>query len=570
VEPERDLGLDEHVADRMEIDRLNGQREAILDAALEGVFGLDPTGRITFANPAAAEMLDLSVDELVGRRLPDMLTSECSNAGDLLVTALAAGRPLRDESAAFVLDAGAELPISYHCAPYGHEGTTIGAVFTFDDVTERNRFERQLKYLADHDGLTGLMNRRRFEEELPAQAEQATRFGASLAVLLLDLDHFKDVNDTRGHHVGDELIRSIARVLRRQLRDTDVLARLGGDEFAVLLPAADAAKATEIAERLREAVDDHTLLAGGTRLHVTASIGIALWDPSRDDPIDLLADADVAMYESKDAGRNQVTTYCPDRGGREQMETRLTWNTRLRQALDQDELCLYAQPIHSVRDTEQRHELLLRLRTQDGSVVLPGVFLPTAERHGLICEIDRWVIRNAVELAASLHKAGQDVRFEINLSGRSLADPGLPAYVGELITEYGADPHQLVFEVTETAAIESLQDAQKLATGLSDLGCEFALDDFGAGFSSFVYLKHLPIDYMKIDGDFIAGLATSETDQLVVQSLVQLARGMRMRTIAEFVTDSGAADLLADYGVDFLQGYHIGKPQPIESVFSLN
>jgi EAL domain-containing protein (putative c-di-GMP-specific phosphodiesterase class I) len=295
-----------------------------------------------------------------------------------------------------------------------------------------------------------------------------------------------------------------------------------------------------------------------------------LWDASRGDPVTLLADADVAMYGSKAAGRNQVTTYRPDRGGREQMESRLPWNTRLRQALDRDELCLYAQPIHSVRGTEQRHELLLRLRTEDGGVVLPGVFLPTAERHGLIGEIDRWVIRNAVELAASLLQTGQDVRFEINLSGRSLADPGLPAYVGDLINEYGADPHQLVFEVTETAAIESLQDAQKLATGLSDLGCEFALDDFGAGFSSFVYLKHLPIDYMKIDGDFIAGLATSETDQLVVQSLVQLARGMRMRTIAEFVTDSDAAALLSDYGVDFLQGYHIGKPKPVETVFSLN
>jgi diguanylate cyclase (GGDEF)-like protein/PAS domain S-box-containing protein len=566
-EPLRLVGASQDIGDRISqqsaLDHLNGQREAILNAALEGVCGLDSGGRVTFANPSAGQLLELTVPDLVGRYLADMLVSEGANAGELLMAAIAAGRPLRDEDAAFVLDDGRVLPVSYHCAPFRQDGVVAGAVFTFDDVTERNRFESQLQFQADHDALTGLMNRRRFEEELPIQAEAASRFDASLAVVLLDLDNFKDVNDTRGHSVGDELIRAVARVLRNQLRDNDVLARLGGDEFAVLLVAADADGALEIAERLREAVSEHTHVVGGARLHVTASIGIALWDPSQGDPAELLADADVAMYESKEAGRNRSAIYRTDRGGRERMETRLTWTTRLRRALDSDALTLFAQPIRALAGDEDRYEVLLRLRSDDGTVVSPSVFLPTAERHGLIGEIDRWVITRAIELAAEQHGAGRPVCLEINVSGRSLADPDLLTFISGLIDSTGADPRKLVFEVTETAAIENLQEARELASGLGELGCEFALDDFGAGFSSFVHLKHLPVDYMKIDGDFIAGLATSETDQLVVQALIQLARGMGMRTVAEFVSDAATADLLAAYGADFLQGNHIGRPVPI-------
>jgi EAL domain-containing protein (putative c-di-GMP-specific phosphodiesterase class I) len=276
------------------------------------------------------------------------------------------------------------------------------------------------------------------------------------------------------------------------------------------------------------------------------------------------------MYESKDAGRNRSAIYRSDSGGRERMETRLTWTARLRRALDSDGLTLFTQPIRALAGDDDRHEVLLRLRSDDGAIVPPSVFLPTAERHGLIGEIDRWVIARAIELAAEQHRAGRPVCLEINLSGRSLEDPTLLAFITGLLERTGADPHRFVFEVTETAAIENLHEARLLAGGLAELGCEFALDDFGAGFSSFVYLKHLPVDYMKIDGDFIAGLATSETDQLVVQSLIQLARGMGMRTVAEFVSDAATAELLAGYGADFLQGNFIGRAVPIaESLPSL-
>lgn len=562
----RVVGVSQDITERVrkddEIARAAARHHAVLDAAGEGICELDGDGAITFANPAAATLLGTAAEDLLGLTLADRMIS----GAEPLAAAISAGLALHDERATLRTEGTEEIEVAYHCAPFVTDTGPAGAVVSFADASERSRYERQLRYLAEHDALTGLLNRRRFEEEI-------ARAGAGgLAVLLLDLDHFKDVNDTRGHGSGDQLIRSIARSLEAELGRDGVLSRLGGDEFAVLLPAVGEAEAMSVAERLRRCVADHLILTGGARLQVTASIGVAILCPGND-PLEVLADADVAMYDAKAAGRNKVTVYRHEHGARKRMEARLAWTTRLRRALDIDGFELHAQPIVSLEgsDEHRRFELLLRLPHPDGDAALarPADFLPVAERHGLIREIDRWVAARAVEIAAACRRAGEDVRLEVNLSGQSMVDPGLPAHIAELITASGAGPEQLIFEVTETAAIDSLHEARTLATNLVELGCEFAIDDFGVGFGSFAYLKHLPIQYVKIDGDFIRRLPSSPNDQLVVRAVATIAKGMGKRTIAEFVETQETMAMLRDYGIDFAQGYVIARPMPVAEAIGI-
>ena len=572
-EPLRLVGASQDVTERLlrqaEIASAAARQEAVLNAAGEGICGLDPKGAVTFANPAAAALLGTTVEELIGDQLGRRLSADDSVA-DPIAAAIAAGRPLRDARASFRRDDTERVPIAYHCSPISSGDELGGAVVTFEDASERNLYEEQLRFLADHDALTGLFNRRRFEEEVATQAVYADRFGGSLAVLLLDLDHFKDVNDTRGHSSGDQLIRSTAVSLRSATPTDSILARLGGDEFAVLLPAADQATALRISEELRAAVAEHLVLAGGERLRVTTSIGISAQSGPGIDAGAMLSDADVAMYDAKEAGRDRVAFYRPELGARDRMEARITWTSKIRRALDTDGFQLFAQPIlcldPSIR--ERRFEVLLRLPQPDGTLALPGAFLPVAERHGLIVDIDRWVVAKAIEIAAGHRDDGPPVRLEVNLSGHSMVDPDLPAYIADLLERSEAEPSQLIFEVTETAAIDGLREAQDLAGSLVELGCEFAIDDFGAGFGSFAYLKHLPTQYVKIDGDFIRRLPTSPNDQLVVKAIATIATGMGKRTIAEFVEMEETLELLSEYEIDFAQGYHTGRPGPIDDVIA--
>jgi diguanylate cyclase (GGDEF)-like protein/PAS domain S-box-containing protein len=561
--------VSQRVAQQDALDQLARQREAILDAAGEGICGLDPDGLITFANPAAATMLGRTIGELGNSRLADFVRSADGGAEDPFAAALRDGVSTSDQSATFLRADDSTLAVDLLCNPIREGERVVGAVVTMKDATERRRFEDQLAYLADHDALTGLLNRRRFEQELSLQVAYAERYEASLSVLLIDLDGFKDVNDTRGHRTGDDLICSIGRLLGERLRRGDVVARIGGDEFAVLLPATDGAAGTEAAEELRAAIGDIPHIAGGRPVRITASIGVATIGDDACDAQDLLANADLAMYDAKDAGRDRVARYAAARRGRERAAERFAWVSRLRQALDEDGFELFAQPIRAVGDDRpSQFELLLRMRLEDGSLALPGSFLPTAERHSLIRAVDRWVVTRSLEIAARTGAAGEAVRFEVNLSGHSIGDAELPAFIAEQIDQAGVDPSRIIFEMTETAAIDSLHGARHFAESLRELGCKFALDDFGSGFSSFVYLKHLPIDFVKIDGDFVRGLAASTSDRLFVQAIVAIARGLGKRTIAEFVEDAETADVLAELGVDYLQGLEIGAPLPVEDALA--
>jgi len=434
------------------------------------------------------------------------------------------------------------------------------------DISERKELARRLEYFVNHDFLTGLFNGRHFEHELAKETERAARYGTPGAVLVIDLDNFKDINDTFGHKAGDDVLKGVAGLLRQRLRHTDVVARLGGDEFAVLLPQADADHAQSVADEVVKALGRQTAVLADQSIRVTASIGVTMFDGLTD--IEILAYADRAMYEAKEGGRNRFAMYRPVRTGNERGSTRLAEAERIRRALEQDRLILYCQPILDLGANQiYQYELLLRLPDEDkGEPLPPSAFLYGAERFGLIQSIDGWVVRKAIALISAHARAGVRLVLHVNLSGKSIGDRKLAALIEEALAEGGIDPARLTFELTETAAIANVEDAKAFATRLRAKGCQFALDDFGAGFGSFYYLKNFPFDCLKIDGDFIRSLATSPMDRLVVEAIVSIAKGMGKKTVAEFVADEETVGLLRDIGVDCAQGFHIGIPKPASEV----
>ncbi|MDQ4025666.1 MAG: PAS domain S-box protein, partial [Actinomycetota bacterium] len=375
------------------------------------------------------------------------------------------------------------------------------------DITDRRRYEAQLQHMADHDPLTGLLNRRAFERELRSHVERTTRYGAAGAALMIDLDHFKYYNDTLGHQAGDELISRVAAALAARLRRSDVLARLGGDEFAVILPHADEAAAGRVAGELLDCVRGEVQrTADGSRHGLTASIGVAFFDDEAGlEPEDVMLHADLAMYDAKEAGRDRASFYRSR--GRPQPWTRrrASWVEEIRSALDDERFELLAQPIVDLHGTrERRFELLLRMRSREGDLIPPGAFLYVAERLDLVQEIDRCVVARAIGMLGE----HPEISLEVNLSGKSLGAPALLELTERLLSESAIDPARLTFEITETAAVANIALARAFSERLRELGCRFALDDFGAGFGSFYYLKHLPFDFLKIDGEFVRNLTT--------------------------------------------------------------
>ena len=391
------------------------------------------------------------------------------------------------------------------------------------------------------------------------------RYGGRGAVLLLDLDHFKEVNDRFGHKAGDDLLKTVAAALRERIRETDILARLGGDEFGIILLQADADQAQLVAEEVVKALRRQTAMLAEQVIPVTASVGVALFDHLTD--TEVLACADLAMYEAKDAGRNGFALYRPAKNARPRGSTRLAAAERIRDALVHDQFVLYCQPILNLENNEvSQYELLIRLRGEQGELLPPSAFLYVAERFGMIQAVDSWVVQKAVGLIAEQARVGRSLTLNVNISAKSIGDVQLINLIGRTLNEGDVDPSRLVFELTETAAMSNIEHAKTFTTQLRDRGCKFALDDFGTGFGSFYYLKHLPFDYLKIDGDFIRGFAANTTDQLVVEAIVGIARGLGKKTVAEFVADPEMTDRLRRSGVDYAQGYHIGAPRPVSDM----
>lgn len=530
------------------------QFRTLVESAPDAIVIADERGRIVLVNSRVEQLFGHARDTLEGRLAED-LVGEIDWAG-------AAGAA--EGTASLELERtgrrrdGAAFPVEVTLSPLERPSGGSWTIGIVRDVTERKRLEHELEHAADHDALTGLFNRPRFERELASALERVERSSSAAVLLVLDLDHIRDINDSLGPQVGDELIRALALALRERLRPTDVLARLGGDEYAFILSRTDVQGAMVVADELLELVRHHALVSDGVRVRTTASIGIAPITATSGNAQDLLAAADVALDQAKERGRDRAVVYTPDSGRR--AAARHTWSERVRHALEHEQFTLHAQPIVDLRTGEATHaELLIRLQ-DDGQLIPPAEFLPTAERTGLITAIDRWVIHQGTRLAAT--SGGRTL--ELNLSAKSLADPDLPVYIEREVDAAGADPATLVFEITETAAIANLPSAAALAERLTALGCHFALDDFGVGFGSFYYLKRLPLHYIKIDGDFIQTLTRSPTDQHVTKAIVDVAQGMGLKTIAEFVEDAETLELLRSYGVDYAQGFHVGRPGPVE------
>ena len=522
-------------------------------------------GRVLQVNETLCDLTGLDRDALLAADLSQLTHPEDRDREAELLAAVAGGAQSSAHLDGRLVRADGETRhVAIRLSVVAEDGRSAYLIKHVLDISERRRFEDQLQYLADHDSLTGLYNRRRFGEELTRHLQLARRHGANGAVLLVDLDNLKYVNDTLGHGVGDQLIRDAAQLLRTNLRASDTVARFGGDEFVVLLPDADADSALATARHLGALSETSRRDNGAAAAaQLTLSIGVKAIDETASALSweHVVGEADIALYAAKESGRNQAVLYGNETQGRARMQERLAWSERLRTALIDDGLTLYAQPIVPLQDDDKpaRYELLLRIVDPDGTVHQPSEFLPVARSFGMMRRLDRQVIIKAMEIAAD---CDESIDLSINISADSVTDADLADFVAEQAAEHAIDLSRLMFEITETDAIANLPQATEFGERLHDLGCALALDDFGAGFGSFYYLKHLPVDVLKIDGAFIRELCKDPADQVMVKAMVQTARGLGKTTVAEWVGDRETLERLAEYGIDYAQGFHISGPLP--------
>ena len=553
------------VASEVEARQQAADTEQIFADAPQGVAVLRPDGLILKVNAALCTMLGTTPERVVGRRLPELSPDHAAELQRHLDEA--AARPgARVATDCTVTDrSGAEIHVALSSSALLHHEGAEAVLVNMVDISERRRYERQLAHLADHDVLTGLANRRAFDRALQAHEARCRRNGPQGAMMLLDLDHFKDVNDTLGHGAGDELIMSVASLLRGVFRGTDLVARLGGDEFAILLPDSDRAAVEAIAQRLVRAVEAHTATLDGVRRRVTASVGVATFAAAECQEADPMALVDMLMYDAKEAGRNGFALLDETGDRLPRVGARLAWRTRLERALEEDLFTLYLQPILDLgRQRVGSAEALLRLVDED-EPVSPGRFIYIAERHGLAAVLDAWVIRHSVALLARIRTVVPDFELEVNLSGHSIGDPVIEDTIVRSLAEHDVPASALVLEVTETAAVADVERARAFAARLTAIGARFALDDFGAGFGSFYYLKHLDFDFIKIDGEFVANCHASSGDRAILRSIVGIAGDLGKRTVAEFVGEPATLDVVRGRGVDFAQGFLTGRPVPAET-----
>ncbi len=431
------------------------------------------------------------------------------------------------------------------------------------DITDKKRSEEQIIWMADHDALTSLYNRRRFGVEFEKLLSSSKRFKHQGALLFLDLDQFKDVNDSCGHTQGDNLLKQVAQTLLDTTRSTDLVSRLGGDEFAILLAETDDIGAANLAGNICQAIGAIDIIDNDIHYRVTASIGIITF-PQADFSIEeLIGNADLAMYQAKAKGKNTWHQFSLNDKARTQLETRLTWKRKIEHALKEEKFIFYYQPIMEISSqTVSHYEVLLRMENDDGSISYPDSFIPVAEQTGLIQAIDHYVLHRGIIKQEQLDKDNIPISLALNLSGHAFNDAVLFALLKHFITQSNVSPEHLIFEITETSAVADLNQAKETIEQLKALGCRFSIDDFGTGFASFRYMRELPVDIVKIDGSFIQHLATSHDDQLFVKALVDVAKGMGKKTVAEFVENAETLKLLEEFGVDYAQGYYIGKPEP--------
>lgn len=544
------------------------QLAAIVDASPLLMMTLDAAGEIVQVSEFGASQLGYEVASLRGEPLSMLYPQDQRKL---------VGRRLADLSrepagtvtswAAWMVNAhGDRLSVRHTGRKLASDANGASTILVCEDVTALSELADKLEHEATHDPLTGIVNRREFDRRL-SELIASTEAGVVGSVCYIDVDQFKIINDTAGHHAGDALLVELAKTLAGVLKPEHLIARLGGDEFAVILPRYSLTGAARLAERLRAAANQIVFSWEGRNFGTSISIGLAAIDPGNPDTDEVIGRADAACYDAKNGGRNQVSIASSrnlsDRSSRRDGE----WGSRLRDALDQGHLELVGQKIVAVdpTDSRDRAELLVRSAEVDGELLPAGLFIPAAERLGIVSEVDRWVVSRAAELLTDDDGGWPDLDFvAVNLSPQSIESDDFLEHLIATLGAPGLDPSKLLFEITETAALSQFSKAVKFIETVADRGCRFALDDFGAGFSTFHYLKRLPVDLLKIDGSLIQDLAVDPIDRAIVRSIVDVAATLGMQTVAEFVDNSQTIDWLEELGVDFAQGFAIGHPQPID------
>jgi diguanylate cyclase (GGDEF)-like protein/PAS domain S-box-containing protein len=550
--------------------------QVTLQSIGDGVITTDAEGRIDYINPVAQDLTGWDIRSARGKPIQEIMAiiNEHSRASvdhpvmrclqEGRVTTLAANSVLINQE-------GVEIPIQDSAAPIRDRmRNIIGAVMVFHDIGKESQLVRQLSYQASHDALTGLINRQEFENRLISViTDSQDNPTHTHALLYIDLDQFKVVNDTFGHTAGDELLRQVMEVIQSNIRSSDTLARLGGDEFGILLERCNEDRALDIAEAIRAAIEKNRFAWQDTFTNVRCSIGMYMVTQESPDAASVMSSADVACYSAKDMGRNQIHLYRDSDASVRHEE--MKWVSRITSAVEENRLELYYQPIIGIgkdnKDARGHYELLLRMRDENGDIVNPNQFIPAAERYNLMPTLDRWVIHEALSQLADKTPDAEKAHFTlaINLSGTSLSEDRFLEYVtGELQRQKLPDG-AICFEITETAAISNLSRVIHFMQTLKKLGCRFSLDDFGSGLSSFTYLKNLPVDFLKIDGQFIRNVVEDNVDESMVRAINQVGNAMGIATIAERVETREVLDKLSSLGVEFAQGYYIARPTSVQT-----
>ena len=543
-----------------------------LESIGDGVITTDVNGAIAYLNPAAEQLTQWKSEQAQGVTLAalfKLLDDNDEDDGFKLIDRILSGQlgKSREHSRLIQRMDGSTVSVTLVGAPILHAGQVSGAVLVLHDMTQEQQYIANLSWQATHDALTGLANRREFEYRLELVLRNLGRQHGRHALMFLDLDQFKLVNDTCGHAAGDELLRHICTLLRTGLREGDTLARLGGDEFGILLENCPVEMAEKIAGGLRQAVQSLHFAWKGRPFMSTISIGLVHIHQAPVTLEALMRAADMACYMAKEKGRNRVQVYHVDDTELSLRFGEMAWVQRLHVALEDNRFTLYAQeitPLSGVQEGGGHVEILLRLQDESGRMVFPDSFIPAAERYGLMSSIDRWVVENVFKIISecSAQANGQPMAMcAINLSGSTIGDDDFLAFLHEQFDCYGVPPELICFEITETSAIANLGNAIRFINDLKTLGCHFSLDDFCAGMSSFAYLKHLPVDYLKIDGSFVKDMLDDPINRAMVEVINHIGHVMGKRTIAEFVESTQIEQALIEIGVDYAQGYIVQRPQ---------
>ncbi len=538
----------------------------------DGVITTDADCNVEYVNPVAEELTGWRVDNAHGRSIDEIFRAfheeTCEPLENPMAVAIRRDRAIKSVRPTLLIRRdGNELYIESTASPIRDgKGNVTGGVLVFHDVSESRELNRRLSYHASHDILTGLVNRREFENRLERALKSARARETSYALLYLDLDQFKIVNDSCGHSAGDALLGQLGALLKSKIRWRDTLARLGGDEFGVLLESCSLEEAMQTAESLRVAIGDYKFTWDERTFRLGVSIGVVPITADNEDVAALLSAADSACSAAKESGRNRIHSFQENDIDLMRRRREMQWAARINNALEEDRFELFRQTIKPLQADEQgaHYEILLRMRDENGGIISPGLFIEAAERYGITPSIDRWVIRSAFRWLVS--EADERERLElcsINLSGQSLGDEKFLPFVIDQFQMSGLDATKICFEITETAAIASYSQANRFINALKELGCKFALDDFGTGLSSFGYLKHFPVDFLKIDGSFVKEILHDPIDREMVRSINEIGHLTGKQTIAEFAENEEIITMLRGMGIDYAQGYGVSEPKRV-------